>query len=321
MSTPINPQGNHWYPPAPSGQAPVWHQPANFPSAPRPPDNSFYTGGAPIYHAPQAFYGSPSNPQPMQPMLSGLPIGGHPNPMRYQSPAPGPVSTASAMSRAAEAVDPNTLGSYNKALEGVDKAINRAMTPLQSALGRSLTIVGSLVALGGGVAAGLLGLGALGAAASAVGLPVAAVAGLAGAAVFVGGIAIAVAAGAIARSLVRSSLKNEPTIEAKLNAVRELRDQLRAKPNLNKGEKQLLHNADKVLGKVEGFGSHLKSQMKLSGKTIAIPVVFLPIAALSVFGNADLGNFSSNGMSLNGHDELPVDVNGGESLLHRMNQR
>lgn len=221
----------------------------------------------------------------------------------------------------------NTLGVYNRALASVRIDINSAMTVSQRSLGRSLTIVASIAALGGAIGTGLLGLGALGAVASVVGLPIGAVAGIAAAAVFIGGTAIAIAMGSIARLVVRRSLHEKPEIQAKLSAVRDLRDQLQSRKYLSSGEKNLLKNANFVLGKVDGIGSHLKSQLKLSAKTqgisLGLLVAALPAALAAPFflggGGGGAGfSFKADGSELRGDRDLGVNIDGGEALLNAM---
>jgi len=233
----------------------------NFAYQPQRPQNAalpdFYHGAG---HGPAALAAQPGavNAYP-PPGAAGL----HPpQGQRLGGPAPWAQPQAAFFKPAAP-----TLVDYNDQLAALQHDINKAMTPLQRNAARVLNVVGTLASIGGGVAAGVLGMTALASAATGVGLPVAAVAGMAGAAVGVGGIALTVLASAGLRSMLRKNLAQNPELAGRIEAMRQLRDVLAAKPNRTKAEKRLLQNTLKVLGKVEGTGANIKAQLKTAGKT------------------------------------------------------
>lgn len=173
--------------------------------------------------------------------------------------------------------------------------------PLQNNAGRVVTLLGTVAAIGAGVATGVLVLGGAFAALSGIGIPAAAAAALGGVGVGLAGIGLAALAGAATRAIARSNVKKDPALAAKLDVLQKMQGELMAKKTLTPDEKVMLRNVGQVLGKVSGVKAHLKSQLKLAGKTTLAATLSVGLLALLAVAEGDGG-----GMWFWGSSPLPL---------------
>lgn len=246
--------------------------------------------GQPLGHVPpprggaaEAYY-YPQQPQPA-----------HVRP-HQPGPAQPPLHTPGAAVPTYGAAMVHTYGAHHLThqLEQVRGEINAHLKkhPIQAHAGRAVTIVGSLGAIGAGVATGVAVFTGVFGSLSGIGMPVAAAAALGGIGVALAGIGIAAFAGAATRAVARSAVKKDPALAKKVAALQVMQSELLAKKNLTSDDKILLRNVNTVLGKVGGFKAHLKSQTKLAGKTTgvaALSVFVVALVACCSMGNGDSG--------------------------------
>lgn len=261
-------------PPASGWHAQPTAAPAGQPLGHVPPPRG---GSAEAYHYPQQ--PQPAHLRPHQPTLA--------QPQRQRPSAAVPTYGAAMV---------NTYGAHHLThqLEQVRGEINAHLKkhPMQAHAGRAVTIVGSLGAIGAGVATGVAVFTGVFGSLSGIGIPVAAAAALGGVGVALAGIGIAAVAGAATRAMARSAVEKDPALSKKVAALRVMQSELLAKKNLTPDEKVLLRNVNTVLGKVGGFKAHLKSQTKLAGKTTgtaALGVFVVALLACCSMGNGENG--------------------------------